>query len=372
MPVEYRVSETPFRAMSVGDKSLTPRATGKSGRHVPSSSAAVLRAIVAVAGMMGVRPGRFLSLLGVSAAELQDPEQRISFNLLIRAWELAPTLSKDECFGLHFGELVPAGAFDTMDYATKSCSSLGEAFERLVRYQRLVHSVGAVSLERGKESARLALGIHHRAVPGLAQSVEATLSLYVMRSRALTDTAIVPLEVAFAHAAPADTSEHARVFGCEPRFGATRNQLTFRARDLDRPLVGADTTLLHILERQAETALARLPPRCEIAERVAQAVAGAIDGEVPRLSSIARKLGIGARSLQRKLAAAGTSYSAVVDEVRSELARDYLVQSDLGFGEIAYRLGFSEQSAFYRAFRRWTETTPRAYRNGTRRVCHLA
>ena len=133
--------------MSGRDKSLTPHATGKRDRRAPSSSVAVLRAIVAVAGLMGVPRSRFLSQLGVSAAELQDPEHRIPFDLLIRAWELAPGLSKDACFGLHFGEQAPDGAFDTMDYATRSCTTLGDAFERLIRYQRLVHSVGVVSLE---------------------------------------------------------------------------------------------------------------------------------------------------------------------------------------------------------------------------------
>ena len=115
-------------------------------------------------------------------------------------------------------------------------------------------------------------------------------------------------------------------------------------------LIGADKTLLHILERHAKSALARLPPRQETAERVARAVADALTGDVPRLSAIARKLGIGARSLQRKLEAAGTSYSAIVDEVRCRVAREYLAQSNLSSGEIAYLLGFSEQSAFYRAF----------------------
>jgi len=349
--------------MSAHDKSLTPGARGEPDRHAPSSSVAVLRAIIEVTRLLGVPTSTFLSRLGVSADDLKDPERRIPFALLIKAWALGPELSGDAYFGVRFGERAPDGVFDTMDYATRSSATLGEAIERLVRYQRLVHSVAVLSLEREKEVAHLVNRIRHPPVPGLDQSVEASLSLYLMRSRAVTASHIIPVSVQFAHAAPQDTSEHHRVFGVEPHFDSDCHRLTFRAADMELPVVSADQALLQILDRHADATVARLPPRGGISARVARAVADAMRGEVPRLSAIARQLGMSGRSLQRKLEVSGDSYSAIVDEVRCKMAQQYLDESDLAVGEIAYLLGFSEQSAFYRAFRRWTGTTPQSHRN---------
>jgi AraC-like DNA-binding protein len=123
-----------------------------------------------------------------------------------------------------------------------------------------------------------------------------------------------------------------------------------------------------LLQRQADEAIARLPPTSGVALDVRRALASRVGGGDTRIHTVARTLATSPRSLQRRLAAAGVSYQQLLDLARKAAAERYLIDSPLSIGEVAYLLGYSEPAAFTRAFRRWNEETPQAFRQRQRTI----
>jgi AraC-like DNA-binding protein len=320
---------------------------------VATSSVAVLRAI---AGALDARAAEaLLAALGVEPARLEDLDARVPFADVLRAWELAPRLAGDDAFGLHLAQRAPAGAFDVLDYVTRSAGTLGGAFDALARYQRLLHDAVRVSVEAAAEEVVVRHVTDGHPAGICRHAAEAALGAWLLRARALAGVALAPLEVAFQHARPADTTEHLRIFGGRVRFAAPRTALVLPSGCLSLPLRTADPALAAILARQADAMLARLPRTEGVIAEVRRAVVDGVTG----LEAVARRLATSPRSLQRALAAEGTSLARVADDVRREAAIAHVEAGRLGLAEIAFVLGFSEVSAFHRAFRRWTGRTPR-------------
>jgi AraC-like DNA-binding protein len=171
-----------------------------------------------------------------------------------------------------------------------------------------------------------------------------------------------PIAVHFAHAAPSYCAEYAGVFAAPVEFGRGQNALIFERSALETPIPTADPILNRLLGRQAYALLRAQPKRRSFLDRV-RAVA---EEELPRNSAdqacVARRLAMSSATLRRRLEAHGSRYSAVVDEIRRELAAKHLTESKLGVDEISLRTGFAQTTAFYRAFRRWFGCTPAEYR----------
>lgn len=324
-----------------------------------TSSVIVLRAIWMTLAAAQKPADRLFERLGIERSLLADIETRVPFELVIRAWAVAAELAGDDHFGLHFGERISIGAFDVVDYAARSCATLGDALIRLVRYRRLLHDAVYISLETEGDDVTIV----HRMVgahgPGVRHATEASLSSYVARGRALTGVDLTPRAVRFAHAAPADVSELGRVFRSPLTFNAPTDQLVIAASDLALPLEHDDAALREILDRQAEAMIERLPPTSgSFAPEVARALLPMIPDGEPRIADVAARLGMSARSLQRKLAAEGESFTMLVDRVRRDLALRYLENAHLPMRDVAFLVGFSEPSAFSRAYRRWMGHPP--------------
>ena len=166
----------------------------------------------------------------------------------------------------------------------------------------------------------------------------------------------------FPHAAPADISEHHRVFGCPLKFGQSRSELVLTRRTLRLPLLKADPVLQSIVEAQVLALLAKLPKAEPTADTVRRFLAEELTNGQPKLEQLASRLHMSTRTLHRRLEQEGTNYRRVLTEVRHELAVRHLIERRLAIGEIAFLLGFSEVSAFHRAFRHWTGHAPHAYR----------
>jgi AraC-like DNA-binding protein len=160
-------------------------------------------------------------------------------------------------------------------------------------------------------------------------------------------------------AAPADPSEHTRIFGMHVRFGAARDGITLAATQLELPVVKADPALSAILDRHAQELLKRLPPAGGFRQRVRALLAAELRGGTPALEPIAAKLRMSARTLRRRLKEDGTSLSALLDELRCELSLRYLEEQTMTLDAIAFELGFADVRAFRRAFKRWTGRAPR-------------
>jgi AraC-like DNA-binding protein len=189
----------------------------------------------------------------------------------------------------------------------------------------------------------------------------------VRGGRVATGEDWAPLEIRFAHRRPDEVGEHARFFRAPVHFSAGENAMVLAAELLDRPCVRADPALLAVLDRYAADLLARVPATGRLADRARTALVEMLrDGE-PGAGRLASRLKMSARSLSRTLAAEGTSYRALLDQIRRETAARHLADDRIAIAEVAFLLGFSDLSAFYRAFKRWTGQTPAEARR-TRRV----
>jgi AraC-like DNA-binding protein len=323
----------------------------------------VLRAVVAA--VEAARAGQGSALLrelALPPAALEGADARVPFALVLRAWELAGDLSGDPDFGLHLAERTPVGAFDVIDYVARTRNTLGDALRTLARYQRLLHDLVRLTVEPEGDRVYVRHGTEGYPAGITRHAAEAALATPVQRARSLCREPLRILEVSFQHPAPADTREHARIFRAPVRFGAARTEVAVAASCMQLPLSSSDPTLSAILVRQADDILARSEPAGDLRAAVRRALAGRLEASDIGLEAVAARLAMSPRSLQRGLAAEGTRLSTVIDELRRDLAVGHLDAGRLSLAEIGFVLGFSEPSAFHRAFRRWTGTTPDAYR----------
>jgi AraC-like DNA-binding protein len=330
----------------------------------PTVQANSLLKVVAAAGEAGLDVDGLLDAVHLGRAALAEPDARVPLRALIALYELAATRAGDPVFGLRVGARSHPRMFDVLGYAAVAEATLGHAFGVVDRFLRVLQEGAEVRLGRRGDRAHVSYAITASTVAPGRHETEATMAILVRFIEAATGRRFRPDEVELAHPAPADTAEHRRVFGVTPRFGAGRNRLHFGHAWLDAPLVAADPGLVRVLERHL-TALAELLPAetSEVAP-VRDSIARLLRGGPPSIGAVASAMALSERTLQRRLRQHGVTFTALVEEVRRDLATRYLGEARLSIGEVGFLLGYADTAGFYRAFRRWTGTTPVVYRRG--------
>ena len=332
-------------------------------QRVGTISVKAVGKIAAAVSERGVAPEELYRAVALDPAVLQDPDNRIPYAQIIEMYEQAARLTRDDAFGLHLSERISPKVFDLLSYVLLNSATFGEAMRRVVRYHSIWNDGAEYSLE--VEGATARLRYHYLDADESAdrrQDCEMTLAITMRAGQFSTGVEWAPIEVNFQHHAPPDTSEHRRIFRCPIRFSQPFNEYTFDASLLELPVVEADPFLCEVLEHHAEELLARFPRRGGLADEVRRMLFDALRGGDPGLDPVARRLRISARTLQRKLKEEGTSHQELLEEMRRDLSQRYLREPSMAICEVAYLLGFSEPSAFHRAFRRWTGTTPARFR----------
>jgi AraC-like DNA-binding protein len=330
---------------------------------------AFLRALLDRAGAAGVDAASILDAIGITRATLVDVHGWVPVDAMARAWMLVSERAADPDFGLHAAETLPMGVYGVLEFATMSSPDIGETLHRVARYYRLMGAMSELGLEVGDVGGCVTLRpvVTVGPLDALRHYHEYTFAFLVTRGQMLGGERVRPSEVRFMHAEPATgTAEHARIFRAPVRFDQPVNELHVPRAVMEIPLRAADPASSAILARTGETMLAAdAAEGGNELEHVRKAASAALDAGDARLELVARRLGVGARTLQRRLGGHGTTYARILDEVRREKAQRWVEQGTMSLGEIAFGLGFSEPSAFHRAFKRWTGRTPRDYRGGT-------
>jgi AraC-like DNA-binding protein len=312
----------------------------------------------------GVAPEALCRAAGLDPAALEDADNEIPFTRLLGLAECGARLTGDDAFGLHVGQRTDAKAYGLLGYVTINRRTFGEALGAVISYQRIRTKAVAFSLDVNGAGAHLAY--HYRAADvaprGRRQESEEMLSTMMSVWRGLTGVDWAPREVHFEHEEPPDTSEHARIFRAPVRFRMPLTKLIFDASLLGLPVVSADPALGSLLERQAEELLAGSRRYGDFAEGVRQLIKEGLPGGEARVDMVCRRLGVSPRTLQRKLREEGTTFQEQLEETQRALAEFYLRKPEVAICEVSYLTGFSQPSAFHRAFRRWTGLTPREFR----------
>ena len=322
------------------------------------------RALLQFCERRAVDANRLLASAGVSRRLVADPSARLDSEQMFAVWGAAQKEIRDEVIGLRVASLVPFGAYKALDYLLTTSPSLGEAIEKSARYFHLANGGADLRLRR-TQGGRACLEMHNASAPRehLRRSVEYTFAVLLNRFRLATGVRLRPVEVHFTFGQPPAVNDYHRVFQSPVRFGRPVNQLVFDESALGLAHPGSDAQLCELLEQHAQRQLRRLPCAEDFAAEVRGVLGATLRRGDARVSAVARELAMSGRSLQRRLNAEGSSFREELDRVRSEQAARLLSEDGADVREVAFLLGFSEPSAFHRAFKRWTGTTPAAYRN---------
>jgi AraC-like DNA-binding protein len=342
--------------VTVADKRLTIPATCYRDlvSRAPTVAASTLAPLFRHAATLGLAREQLLASLGKRAL----PADRVGYDVVTALWNRAAELTGDDAFGVHAAETLPPGLFDVVEYAALSAANLGEALAQMCRYQRLVTDVARYTLEG--DTLRLSYELGETVLTPSRHASEYLLGAVVVKARQATGLARPVRAAHFRHDAPVNSDEQRRCFACPLRFTAAEELIVLDAAALEARLVRSDPGLRAVLDRHAQALLAELPDDAQVKTRVSRWLVGNL--ATATIGAAAAQLGLSERSLQRRLREEGTAFEALLDQARKREAQRLLAEDRLAVGEIAFLLGFSEASAFHRAFKRWTSATPAAFR----------
>ena len=309
----------------------------------------------------GIKADVFLKIAGVDAANTKDPESRISSNIADIYFAKAVELIPNQAFALQAATCWHPSNLGALGFAWLTSATLQEGLNRLVRYSRILGQKATFQCVRTPISTRF-IHLNQRADSTVTDAMtDFSLSLIVDMCRKNAGSDFHPYKVRLRRTQPFDATPYNAYFGCEVLFDADENSFEIDRKTADAPLPTSNLELASTLDGILSKQLASLDKN-NIAARCKYYFLMELTSGEPTEQALSKALGMSLRSLQRKLAEDGTSYSRLFDEVRHELAQNYLSGSHRSVNEITFLLGFSEQSAFTRAFKRWHGKSPSDYR----------
>ena len=265
-------------------------------------------------------------------------------------------------FSIRVGQEMKIEDYGVLGLTWRTCSWAGEIFERSERYFKLLSNTYVFKIEKEDNISYVYLlrDTHRR---GVELSNEATLSATVVVLRAMTESDMSPIQVSFKHRAPASLESYKEAFRCPVMFNQPHYFIAYNSKDLEMPTAKADISINHFLvERVAEETRGIEISGNRIAKDVAHLIKDALPSGIPSIHKIAGHMGMSNRTLTRRLSDSGKSYRDIIKDSQLQIAHQLLRDNSTSIGEIAFRTGFSEQSAFNRAFKRWTGKSPVKFR----------
>lgn len=325
-----------------------------------SVSMSWINTVLAAAERHGLTRTQLLAHAGLSAQQLTD--ERWPIDDITRLWRAAAELTQDPGFGLKAGSLVGPASFNVVSFIFQSSPTLREAISLVQKFQRLISDGGRFQIVGGDLKSWV---IYHPQQGELAFSphqIEAVLAAVVSFSRWVTDHRFVPARVQFSHSPLGPLAGYQAVFQTGVDFNQAFSGLHLDNTLLDRALPQADTQLAAMHREYAAARLAALSDTPDFSAQIRHWLGANLATGVPERSVAAEQFSLSDRVFARRLQSQGLSYSDVADAVRKEAACTAMADTDDSFVDIAQRLGFSEASAFNRAFKRWTGHSPGEWR----------
>jgi AraC-like DNA-binding protein len=314
---------------------------------------------------LGGDPGALLRTVGISADAVGDYTAFIDYVGVLRSLEAAARVTGALDFGRRLAQRQGVEIFGPVSAAARSAPTVGESVMTYARYLRAYSpaiQVGLVGLPDPNVvfwEFRIVLD----RLPPHRQGIELSLGVALRVFRFLLGSDYAPVAVHLPHAALAPRREYVRYFGAAPEFDAPAAGFTVRCSDLARPLSG-DRVMHEALVAYLEATTPS--PAAGLSASVAELIRRLLPTGAGDLTVVAERLSVHPRTLQRRLAEEGTSYEALVDDVRRRTAETYLRDTDMTVSHLASELGYAEQSGLARAARRWFGASPRAYRRALR------
>lgn len=319
------------------------------------------RKVVGVAGD-AVDAKAVLAFVGLDVDAPWDPKHMLDEDAFYGMIELMADQMDITPLPLVVGEAMRPDEYGALGLAWKAAPNLLGSFSRVERYWRLWTSFSRYELE---DTERGVLFIEHRDGSrrlGMRISIEADLASGVSLGRQVSPRPFAPLEVFFKHSAPETLTHHEAYFGCPVHFGADMDAMLLSHQSLSEPNVLGDEGITRFLVSHLDQELSEIDEPPPLLVQTKDEIARALSEGLPKMADIARQMGLSARSFHRRLAEQGLSFQTLTEETRREIATAMLQEERYALAEIAFLTGYSEQSAFNRAFKRWMGVTPASYR----------
>lgn len=307
---------------------------------------------------------KLFEIVGLDASEPASPEQMVTEENYYDLFEMLASAEKGKIdFHIRTGASIRCEDMGALGLAWKSSPTIRNGFERASRYVRLLVQPQRFEVVDYKDE----VGIVHRRTHyveslGAYLTHEVAFVTTVSICRDAGDFRFTPREVRYRHRGIGDQEALEAFFGCPVHFGANRDEMMVGLDQVDRTTKVGDANIFQFFDNYLSAELSRTQDHAQLERQVREQVSNALSGGVPKLTDVAAGLNMSGRTLQRRLSDEGLAYQKLVDDSRRELAERLLESSAMSLAEVAFLTGFSEQSAFTRAFKRWYGQTPREFR----------
>lgn len=337
----------------------TKKVGGSSKARFPGTLPSIFAtAIVEAAAQRGAPRKELLGDVGLVSKALSNPEAPLPVETIFALWESAMHRLRSDGLPIAVAQTFTLEDYPVLGFVVMTAATTRDALARVVRFHSIVSPAARWTVEESGEVVRLRW---HREGPrtlGHRVANESALAEFVHATRQAVGARVTPIATSFRHAAPADHCAHRAHFGSEIRWEAKVDELVFLRSMLDAVPRMANPALSAHFDRQAERLMAKVNESDEVSLRVRHAVEDSLPSGEPVSSLVAKQLAMSERTLRRTLAMEGTSFREIVESVRKDRATLLLEDRRSSLAEIAVSLGFSELSAFSRAFKRWTGRSP--------------
>lgn len=321
----------------------------------------LLRRLTEVMQDNGYAPADILAETGLTESDLQDDDQRVSYRQRIQQLENVMGLVNDPGFWLRRKPEVSISDFGLLGYAMMSSATLERAVQIAVKYHKTAGAMFELSFEKGPGEAVLRLD-HLMAPEHISRYViEDLFTGIAPLIELLLDQPFTPQRVCLNYAPILPVPVYENAFGCEVLFDQPYCEYHLPEALLAEPLAGADSITAESCENACRQLLTQMEIEADLVSRICHMLLST-PGEFPRLDMVAERLSIGTRTLRRRLRSLGTSYQKILDDVKKQLAMEYLQTTTLSVQEISDLLGYSEVTNFRRAFVKWADISPYQYR----------
>ena len=311
----------------------------------------------------GIDVEQLLKKAGLTKQQVDDVDAWFGVQCQVRFLNLAASALQDEYLGFHLGREADLRKYGQIYYTAASSETLGEALRRAARYVSIVNEGMAIKYLKGKD-IRMVINYVGVARHLDRHQIECWLTVLIRTWRQLTGYPVEPSRVRLTHHRSGNLSEFAGFLGSDIEFGAAVDEVVFPLSVTDIPIVSADPYLNKLLDAKLENAHSpRSTNRASFRSAVENAIAPLLPHGNAGAGEIARRCGLSRRTFTRRLMSESLTFSEVLNDLRRDLAAQYLADHALSISQIAWLLGYQEVSAFTNAFKRWTGRTPRDARS---------
>ncbi|MEM9463232.1 MAG: AraC family transcriptional regulator ligand-binding domain-containing protein [Myxococcota bacterium] len=312
-----------------------------------------------VIGGLGIRPADVFRRAQLPEDLLTRPEARLNSDEYFRFWSSLEVEASDPMFPIRIAELLTAESFVPPIFAARCSPNFSVALSRFAHYKRLVAPMNIDKTENRNSVSASFRWTDATTIP--PQSLCAgEIALLVTLIRTATRERIVPIKVT-APSPPVPVGAYKRFFGVAIHKGRQLS-VTFSRADAERPFLSANESMWEVFEPELRRRLSELDDTATIGQRVRSVLLESLPSGQGSMTTVASRLAVSTRTLQRRLNEEGTSFKALVNRTREELARHYLLTTTLSCTEISFLLGYEDPNSFFRAFHEWTGETPESMR----------